>query len=84
MHGGGTRAAGRARPERPPQGPVRRGLLRHRYEGTSALAVSLPGMLERRVILHTFSKKFAMTGWRLGPRRTQSAIIDVIVTLNVN
>ena len=27
---------------------------------------SLPGMAERTVILYTFSKKYAMTGWRLG------------------
>ena len=37
-----------------------------RYSGTSKSIASLPGMLERTVILYTFSKKFAMTGWRLG------------------
>ena len=37
-----------------------------RYEGKSRSIVSLPGMAERCVILYTFSKKFAMTGWRLG------------------
>ncbi len=37
-----------------------------RYSGTSTSIASLPGMAERTVILYTFSKKFAMTGWRLG------------------
>ncbi len=37
-----------------------------RYEGKSRSLASLPGMAERTVILYTFSKKFAMTGWRLG------------------
>ena len=37
-----------------------------RYSGTSTSIASLPGMRERTVILYTFSKKFAMTGWRLG------------------
>ena len=37
-----------------------------RYEGASRSLASLPGMQERCVILYTFSKKYAMTGWRLG------------------
>ena len=37
-----------------------------RYSGASRSIASLPGMAERTVILYTFSKKFAMTGWRLG------------------
>ena len=37
-----------------------------RYEGVSNSITSLPGMVERTVILYTFSKKFAMTGSRLG------------------
>ena len=37
-----------------------------RYSGTRTSIASLPGMRERTVILYTFSKKFAMTGWRLG------------------
>ena len=55
-----------------------------RYEGTSASLASLPGMAERCVILYTFSKKFAMTGWRLGAAIGPRQIIDVIATLNVN
>ena len=36
------------------------------YEGNHISIASLPGMLERTVILDGFSKTYAMTGWRLG------------------
>ena len=55
-----------------------------RYEGKSTSLASLPGMAERCVILYTFSKKFAMTGWRLGAAIGPQEIIDVITKLNVN
>ena len=55
-----------------------------RYEGKSRTFASLPGMVERCVILYTFSKKFAMTGWRLGATIGPKDIIDVIAKLNVN
>ena len=55
-----------------------------RYDGRSVSFVSLPGMAERCVILYTFSKKFAMTGWRLGAAIGPKPIIDVISKLNVN
>ena len=55
-----------------------------RYEGTSYSLASLPGMAERCVVLYTFSKKFAMTGWRLGAAVGPKEIIDVITKINVN
>jgi aspartate/methionine/tyrosine aminotransferase len=55
-----------------------------RYGGRSSSLASLPGMAERCVILYTFSKKFAMTGWRLGAAIGPKEIIDVITKLNVN
>ncbi len=55
-----------------------------RYEGLSKSIASLPGMAERTLILYTFSKKFAMTGWRLGAAIGPKEIIDVIAKLNVN
>ncbi|MBW2079291.1 MAG: aminotransferase class I/II-fold pyridoxal phosphate-dependent enzyme, partial [Deltaproteobacteria bacterium] len=55
-----------------------------RYEGKSSSLASLPGMADRCVILYTFSKKFAMTGWRLGAAIGAKEIIDVITKLNVN
>jgi aspartate/methionine/tyrosine aminotransferase len=55
-----------------------------RYDGESASIASLPGMAERTVILYTFSKKFAMTGWRLGASVAPPEIAQVIAKLNVN
>ena len=55
-----------------------------RYAGESKSIVSLPGMLERTVILYTFSKKFAMTGWRLGAAIGPKDLVDRISKLNTN
>ncbi|NOZ73887.1 MAG: aminotransferase class I/II-fold pyridoxal phosphate-dependent enzyme [FCB group bacterium] len=55
-----------------------------RYGGKSRSIVALPGMQERTVILYTFSKKFAMTGWRLGAAIGPEEIIQVISKLNTN
>ena len=55
-----------------------------RYEGKSSSFAAVPGMEERCVILYTFSKKFAMTGWRLGAAIAPKWIADVIAKLNVN
>lgn len=54
------------------------------YEGKGKSIASLPGMKERTVILYTFSKKFAMTGWRLGAAIGPKDIISQISRLNVN
>ncbi|KKN97014.1 hypothetical protein LCGC14_0162650 [marine sediment metagenome] len=55
-----------------------------RYEGASRSFASLPDMAERCLILYTFAKKFAMTGWRLGAAVGPTEIVDVIAKLNVN
>jgi aspartate/methionine/tyrosine aminotransferase len=55
-----------------------------RYSGKSTSFVEQPGMAERTVVLYTFSKKFAMTGWRLGASIGPKEIVDVIAKLNVN
>jgi aspartate/methionine/tyrosine aminotransferase len=55
-----------------------------RYEGKSKSIASIDGMAERTVILYTFSKKFAMTGWRLGAAIAPKEIADVISKLNTN
>ena len=41
-------------------------------------------MLERTVILYTFSKKFAMTGWRLGASIAPIEVSNMIAKLNTN
>ncbi|MEN9506739.1 MAG: hypothetical protein RI958_2665 [Actinomycetota bacterium] len=55
-----------------------------RYAGTSRSIASLPGMQDRTVILYTFSKKFAMTGWRLGAAIAPVEIAQSIAKLNTN
>jgi aspartate/methionine/tyrosine aminotransferase len=55
-----------------------------RYAGTSSSIASLPGMVDRTVILYTFSKKFAMTGWRLGAAIGPTQIAESIAKLNTN
>ncbi len=55
-----------------------------RYSGTSTSIASFPGMRERTVILYTFSKKFAMTGWRLGAAIGPNEVIDQITKINTN
>ena len=54
------------------------------YSGQAESIVSLPGMQERSVILYTCSKRFAMTGWRLGAAIGPQAVIDVFNKLNTN
>ena len=54
------------------------------YGGVGRSITSLAGMQERTVILYTFSKRFAMTGWRLGAAIGPKEIVDQISKLNVN
>ena len=54
------------------------------FEGTPRSIASLPGMKQRTLTMYTFSKKFAMTGWRLGGAIGPSKIIEEITRLNVN
>ncbi|HEX2784268.1 MAG TPA: aminotransferase class I/II-fold pyridoxal phosphate-dependent enzyme [Ilumatobacteraceae bacterium] len=55
-----------------------------RYSGTSTSIASLPEMQARTVILYTFSKKFAMTGWRLGAAVGPDELISQITKINTN
>jgi aspartate/methionine/tyrosine aminotransferase len=55
-----------------------------RYSGEPMSIASLPGMAERTVILYTFSKRFAMTGWRLGAAIGPAKFIEHISKINVN
>lgn len=54
------------------------------YSGKPETIVNLPGMKERSVILYTCSKRFAMTGWRLGAAIGPQPVIDVFNKLNTN
>lgn len=55
-----------------------------RYSGVSQSIAGLPGMQERTVILYTFSKKYAMTGWRLGAAIGPREVVAAIARLNTN
>ncbi|MCB0074595.1 MAG: aminotransferase class I/II-fold pyridoxal phosphate-dependent enzyme, partial [Caldilineaceae bacterium] len=54
------------------------------YGAPAISIVNLPGMQERTVILYTCSKRFAMTGWRLGAAIGPQPVIDVFNKLNTN
>ena len=54
------------------------------YEGKSLSIASLPGMLERTILLSGFSKTCAMTGWRLGYAAMPKHLVEPIVRLIVN
>lgn len=55
-----------------------------RYEGTSHSILSIPEMKDRCVMLYTFSKKYAMTGWRIGALVSPDAYAETFARLNVN
>jgi len=54
------------------------------YSGKPKSIVSLPGMRDRTVILYTFSKTYAMTGWRLGAAIGPADLMKVFSKLAVN
>ena len=54
------------------------------YSGSPQSIVSLPGMQERSIILYTCSKRFAMTGWRLGAAIGPKSVINIISKFNTN
>ena len=54
------------------------------YDGVPKSIASYPGMYERTLTMYTFSKKFAMTGWRLGASIGPKEVIEQINRLNVN
>lgn len=45
-------------------------------------AASLPELKERLVVLHGFSKYFAMTGWRMGYMLCDRSLLDPMMRLN--
>jgi len=57
---------------------------RIRYDGRADSIAALPGMLERTIIVDSFSKSYAMTGWRLGFGVLPAALVERVTTLVVN
>ena len=54
------------------------------YSGSPISIANIPGMQERTIILYTCSKRFAMTGWRLGAAIGPTHVIEIIAKLNTN
>ena len=52
------------------------------FEGIHTSIASLPGMKERTVFLHGFSKAFAMTGWRIGYACGPAALIEAMMKVH--
>jgi aminotransferase len=52
------------------------------FEGSHVSIAGLPGMAERTVFLHGFSKAFAMTGWRIGYACGPAALIDAMMKVH--
>src|SRR4029453_5041693 len=52
------------------------------YDSSHTSIVSLPGMKERTVFLHGFSKAWAMTGFRLGYACGPAELIDAMMKIH--
>jgi aspartate/methionine/tyrosine aminotransferase len=54
------------------------------YDGAFASIAAEPGMLERTVVLDSFSKTYAMTGWRCGYAAVPDALVEPLTRFVVN
>jgi aminotransferase len=52
------------------------------FEGEHVSLASLPGMIERTIFLHGFSKAYAMTGFRIGYACGPAAIIEAMMKVH--
>lgn len=52
------------------------------FEGQHTSIASFPGMAERTIFLHGFSKAFAMTGWRIGYACGPAELIDAMMKVH--
>ena len=53
------------------------------YDGNRHISIaSLPGMKERTIIVNGFSKKYSMTGWRLGWIASDKALISAMIRIH--
>jgi aminotransferase len=52
------------------------------FEGEHVSIASLPGMLERTIFLHGFSKAYAMTGFRIGYACGPAEIIEAMMKIH--
>jgi aspartate aminotransferase len=54
------------------------------YEGEAVSLASVPGMLERSVLLDGLSKTYSMTGWRCGYAAVPEPLVDPLTRLITN
>jgi aminotransferase len=52
------------------------------FEGVHTSIASIPGMKERTIFLHGFSKAFAMTGWRIGYACGPAALVEAMMKVH--
>ncbi|MDR1789890.1 MAG: aminotransferase class I/II-fold pyridoxal phosphate-dependent enzyme [Opitutaceae bacterium] len=52
------------------------------FDGEHTSIASLPGMAERTIFLHGFSKAFAMTGWRVGYACGPAPLVDAMMKVH--
>ena len=52
------------------------------FEGVHTSIASLPGLKERTIFLHGFSKAFAMTGWRIGYACGPAALVEAMMKVH--
>ena len=52
------------------------------FDGEHVSIAALPGMRERSIFLHGFSKAFAMTGWRVGYACAPAELIDAMMRIH--
>ena len=52
------------------------------FDGVHTSIASLPGMRERTIFLHGFSKAFAMTGWRIGYACGPAPLIEAMMKVH--
>jgi len=52
------------------------------FEGVHTSIASIPGMKERTIFLHGFSKAFAMTGWRIGYACGPAPLIEAMMKVH--
>src|SRR6266550_2211186 len=57
---------------------------RIRYDRPADTIAALPGMLERTVIVDSFSKSYGMTGWRLGFGVLPAPLVERVTMLVIN
>jgi aspartate/methionine/tyrosine aminotransferase len=54
------------------------------YDGAFASIATEPAMLERTIVLDSFSKTYAMTGWRCGYAAVPGALVEPLTRLVIN